>query len=419
MITKTTVSERWLLLGFIAIFFLYVAITPNTAPPGKYDRTCWITWSNYIYNNGLQNIYKFGVDYPPLYHYILYAYAVLQGGDTESIILGINKIKYITLFFEVVGGYFLYLIVRGSFKTNWKAFSSTLFLLFNIAYFYNNIIYGQIDGIYTCLSFISVYYAIKEKPGISLLALTLALNLKIQALIFIPLILLLNTNKFVGEFSIKNIIKWALPAFVAQACILLPFYLAGDLLVVINVIKTSIGRYTYVSMGAYNLWALIFNEPFQMHDGFGIGGLSYNTIGFLFFCLFSFITLWPTFSNIALGIILKQKPKKISTEKALLIGTILPIIFFYFNTQMHSRYIHSAILFAGAYALYSKHYIPYILISLAYFLNIEGAAKIFKGDILPYKIFIFQPNIVSLLYLLTLISLLVILYTTKKQKHYY
>lgn len=69
--------------------------------------------------NGLNNIYKFGVDYLPLYHYLLFFYGKLVG-DTAGIVHGINSLKLVTLLFELMGVYYAYLIVKPTFKVKKK-----------------------------------------------------------------------------------------------------------------------------------------------------------------------------------------------------------------------------------------------------------------------------------------------------------
>ena len=50
---------------------------------------------------------------------------------------------------------------------------------------------------------------------------------------------------------------------------------------------------------------------------------------------------------------------------------LIPVFFAYFNTQMHERYWHAAVLFLGAYGLLRRDYLLYVLVSLGYFLNLE------------------------------------------------
>lgn len=95
-------DHRSILGIFLVAFVLVLLFVPDTTTPGKYDRRVWITWANYMLSNGLENVYKLGVDYLPITHYILYGYTLLTG-STESIIANINSLKIFTFGMELVG----------------------------------------------------------------------------------------------------------------------------------------------------------------------------------------------------------------------------------------------------------------------------------------------------------------------------
>jgi hypothetical protein len=52
---------------------------------------------------------------------------------------------------------------------------------------------------------------------------------------------------------------------------------------------------------------------------------------------------------------------------------------------MYARYSHSVVLFAGTLAILRKDYLRFLLVSMAVFLNMEGASKILKGDIIEFE----------------------------------
>ena len=58
-------------------------------------------------------------------------------------------------------------------------------------------------------------------------------------------------------------------------------------------------------------------------------------------------------------------------------GVFLSILgFFFFNTQMHERYSHPAMLMAFLYGILNKNYWIYGITSIAYFLNMEKTLMI-------------------------------------------
>ena len=400
-------EDKKIIGAYLLILIVFVAFMPDNGP-GGFDKICFTSWSNFILANGLQNIYKFGIDYLPLFQYILFLYGKTQG-TAENVAMNINSLKYVTLLFDVFSVYLAYRFVKTQYKTKESAFLATLFILLNIAYFYNNVIYGQVDGIYTCMVFISLILGLQKKIAASIFFIILAINFKLQAIIFLPLIGLLIFPEIWKNLSLKNIINWLFPVFVLQLLILLPFIISGDILTLLNVVKSSMGKYPKVSMGAYNIWYLFFDNPNQIYDKQGIFGRSFNRYGLLFFTISLFLAILPLIKQ-SINVLRRKSYKSIPKEKIILMATLTPLVFFYFNTQMHSRYMHPSILLVGIYALYTKRPLAFILISIAYFLNIEDGSKILKNDITPYTYFFFQPLFISYVYLVAIIVLFFELY---------
>lgn len=401
-VIQNITSHKQIILSYSAIFIILLFLIPFPQH-GGYDRLCWTTWANFIFGNGLENIYKFDVDYLPLYHYVLYFYGLIQG-SSEKIVSNINQLKYVTLLFEVVSIYFVYLLILPKYKTQFTAFFATLFILLNISFLYDNFLYGQVDGIYTAMAFISIFFAINKRVGLSLLFIVIAINFKLQAIVFLVLVGLILIPEIIKNFTFSNLIFWVLPSLIFQVLVILPFVVSGDFSTLVYVIKSSMGRYPKVSMGAYNIWYLIFDAPYEINDKQGVFGRSYHKYGLLLFFVTSGIALLPLIQN-AFNAILKRKVKEVSVAYILLVATIIPFVFFFFNTQMHSRYVHSSVLMGGAYALYTKRAWSYVLLSVAYFFNIEGGIKMLKGDINEYKTLLFQPKFVVFVFLIALLRL--------------
>ncbi len=395
-------ENRSILLLLLSAFIIVVITVPDSTTPGKYDRRVWISWANYMLENGIQNIYKLGVDYLPVTHYILYVYALISG-STEAIILNINSLKLFTFAIELLGVFYVYLFIRGKYPTNRKAALFCLVILLNPAFLYDSLLYGQWDGIYTTLVFMSFYYAMKNRLALSMLFFVISLNAKIQGLVYFPLIAFICLEHVIEKFEPGKVLKSFIPVAIFQVLILLPFALTGDLIKVYNVAVNMVGRYPLVSMGANNFWFFIFDNPLKTLDVQGHWGLSYNSFGLIAFCTSMFVIFIPVMVYFFRKIKMKCYMERFPVDKLLMIGILIPIIFFYFNTQMHARYAHSAILFGGCYALYTRRYLVYGLVSAAYFLNLEISSKILKGNIREYEQFFMQPRFVAFLFALVLI----------------
>lgn len=391
-----------------AIYILITAVITFLTPvTGQlFDTSCWINWSTYAFNHGLAHVYKSGTDYLPLYHYILYIYGSLQGSE-ENIIKNIHHLKLVTLCFEAGSALLLYHVLNEKFKNSWKALLFSLMYFLNFAVLYNSIIWGQVDGIFTFFVFAAVFAAMKRKLFLSLLMFLLALNMKIQSVIFLPLVaaLLLPVLK---EYRFIRILMYVAALMIIQTLIVLPFALKGDIDSVWYTVYGSVNRYPIVSMHAYNIWYLLVDgELPNISDGILFANLSYLRWGQLMFFVTGFLSLAWLLKPIYKSVI-DKKEFDITPDRVFITGALIALIFFYFNTQMHERYSHPAFIFLAAAALYTGRAIPYILASFAYYLNLEDLLRHFKTG--NYNTLIFTADFNAIIYGLVIILLFIQLY---------
>ncbi len=359
-------------------------------------------WAQYSLQHGLGKIYRFGIDYLPLYTYVLYAYAKIQGTDFQ-IIKNLKYLSAFTLIFDMVAGYLVYLLVNKYLKNPLKSFGWSLFYVLNIMVLYNTIFWGQIDGMVVCFIFASFLMAYFGYFFGSCILFLLALNLKLQAAIFLPIIGMLNLKIVIEKFDIKKLIYTALALIVIELIIIFPFYQTHDLGLVKNVIKNSFGKYPFVSYGAFNFWFLAKDlnvyTASVTPDSTLIGGISMNRWGFILFCIASFFALFH-FAKSYFGLVFQKIKLDFSLEKTLLSASLIPLIFFFFNTQMHERYSHPAFIFLVSYAILYKKFIPYFTGSLAHFLSLEYIHRHYNLGV--YDLFFFKTTFIACLYLFTI-----------------
>ena len=391
--------KKYILLC-ILLFTLCFVLMPKGGH--DWDISCWKQWAEYIFENGLGNVYNSGTDYLPLFHYVLKIYGVFQG-SLEKIGSNIHYLKSITLLFHCITGFFLISLIKKKDSNPDSIIISALFYLLNITILYNTLIWGQVDAILTCFSFITCYFAFKKKVLLSLVFTVLAINFKLQSIIFLPIVGLMLLPVIISTFSIRKLFEWILIPVFLQILILSPFMFSGTLDKLWLVVTGSVGKYPVVSMNAYNIWDFILSgDLFTMSDSKTFIGISYKQWGVFMFFATSCIALFPLLKSGYLSI--KRKIDfNFPLEKFLLICSIIPLLFFYFNTQMHERYSHPAIEFLVAYSLYSKK--PFIMINgcFAYFLNLEGVLKYMH---LPnYGTLIFNRDFISTLYIITILWL--------------
>lgn len=398
-------------LGVFLVLYIFLALLiPKSGHPSDFN--CWTDWTSAIFTKGIGNIYSHGTNYLPLYQYFLMLFGHLQGSES-NIHSNINSLKYLNLLFDVIGVYFAFLFVNENIKNKTTSILLSLLILFNLAYLYNTMIWGQVDAIFTAFIFIAFYFSLRNKILLAILFSLLSLNMKLQAIIFFPFIGLILIPSLIRNFNLKLLFVWITIPVILQIIILFPFYLNGDLEKVFAVITNSVGTFPKVSMNAYNMWYwLIDDVPMGVLDTVTYQGISYYQWGLYSFIIVYTATLFPLLRN--RGLLLMNKRKEdLSLNKLLLIATLIPIVFFFFNTQMHERYSHPMLLFAGTYAILNKKYVVYTVLSIAYFLNLELVLDYFNLE--SYNIFFLNPDFVAALFFVAIILLFYALYKKESE----
>jgi Gpi18-like mannosyltransferase len=151
-------------------------------------------------------------NYNPPYLYLLAAATYLP-------LPKIVAIKLISVMFDLVLAGFAGLIVRRSFGS-WTAVLAFAVVLFTPSVLINSGVWGQCDSIYAAFVLGSLYFLLRARPWWACLFFGLALSFKLQAVFFLPVLLimmLVNRQRLVAVLAI--------PA--AFAAMLVPAWLAG------------------------------------------------------------------------------------------------------------------------------------------------------------------------------------------------
>ena len=381
---------------YILFILLFVAFC-FAVPDSGYDKYFWISWSKAIAEKGLGNIYlNPEVNNFPIIIYLLKIFTFLFSSDSIDV-FSINYLKCVAIVFDFVT---LALVVF-LLKNNGKKLLLSLVFLLNPAFWYNTIIWGQVDTVHTFFVFVALLFAIHEKPLPALVFILLAVNTKLQAVIFLPLILMIifNTERIEKPQSYTEILISVVSLVGIQLIILLPFIVSGNFTQTLySLINSSVDFYPTVSRNAYNLWYLFFADPLNTSD----------QISFLLPLKLWGIILFVLFYSLMIFLFVKSKK---GLAEIFLVFALVSLSFFWFNTQMHERYVHPVVLFSGLYAIFSKRYLIFIISSLAYLLNLEVVMQMFSyfddevfGFVINYKTgFIFNPVLISLLFLAAII----------------
>jgi Gpi18-like mannosyltransferase len=379
----------------LLLFVLLLLLVPRGGFEG--DVAFWVRWGTYIFEHGLGNVYQVpDNNYNPFYHYILWMYVHLMG-NVEKLKYYRHFLKAFTLVFDFAGAFWAASLV----PERSRRFGLALLLLLNVGYLYDTLLWIQVDSIYTFFAFGAVVLAVQRRPVGSILLYVLALSAKTQAIIFLPPLLLLWAPQWWQRPW--RLVQGALAGAGLATLLLAPFvwwswenYLPR----IIEINATAANMYPTISNNAFNIWYFVPgpDSPSQVSDLLPFAGLPYRYWGLLLFFGSSAVSLLPLL--VAAVRSLRTRPASPapapSLALVLLSCGILPLLFSFFNTQMHERYWHSALLFLAAYGFVRRDYAPFVLMSAAYFLQLERVLQYLT--LMHYDVLLFQPKFIAALF---------------------
>nr|MCU0325373.1 hypothetical protein [Spirosomataceae bacterium] len=253
-------------------------------------------------------------------------------------------------------------------------------VLLNPCYLYNTLIWNQQDAIHTAFVVLAVVLVLKNQPVWAAVVALLAVNLKLQSIIFVPVI---GIVLLYYVYKKPSLLLRIIPALViTQLFIFSPFIVTGKVSEVLATFKNSVDFFPVVSATAYNFWYLaIKQDPTKIFDSVEVFRLQYKTWGLLLFFGLSVLTMIPLML-------------------VFLTSGIIAIIFFFVSTQMHERYSHPAMILFFGFGVLSGRYWLFGLTCLAYLLNVDGVFQSIQQH--PY-LPIVKPEIVALIFVAILI----------------
>lgn len=397
----------------VILLFIFLSLVGAHTGGFRYDLECFKNWSLHIFTNGLPHAYTEWNNYMPFYQYVMWVYGKIAGSEEEIGHL-IMHIKVVAIAFDFLGLWYVYKWID-------KKVDFLLVLLFNmlnIAYAYNSVVWGQVDAIYTAMVFISLYYAFQGRMALSAIWYVLAINMKLQAIVFLPVLGLVYLYIAADKRSLKQVAYTLCTVVVLQLLLLWPFLtITNGFNIFWKEVMSATTIYPTVTCGSFNIWFFFFkgNEPRDFPDStVFLAGISYMKAGLILFCTASFFALWPLLKSLYLKLVKKDANTMISKEKFWIICALIAISFFYFNTQMHERYSHPAFIFLAAYAFSANKVFPYILFSVAYFLNLEEGMKWLWFT--TYDFWLFNPRLSASIYGVLILYLYIKLYSGEPQR---
>jgi Gpi18-like mannosyltransferase len=203
----------YLLFGVLFVCALWLRATLYPIVTGDYT-TFLSPWYDFIHSHGGFAALKYDfANYNPPYLYLLAIATYLP-------IPKLVAIKSISVGFDLLLALFAYLILRLKYRNSYMPMVGATAILFTPTIFINSSAWGQCDAIYTAFCLGSLYALLTKRPLWACLFFGLAISFKLQAIFFLPVLLLA---------VLKREVRWPYLVTIPLVWLILlaPAYVAG------------------------------------------------------------------------------------------------------------------------------------------------------------------------------------------------
>lgn len=325
------------------------------------DIACFYSWANMAYEGGLSNFYTSGTftDYPPGYIYILYALGFVFSTFKIEYLSGacLLILKLPAILCDAAAGVLIYKTALKK-QTESRALLISALYLLNPAVILNSSVWGQVDAVMGFLLFLMCDLLMDKKMIPAYLVFGIGVLVKPQMLIFTPLLIYgILENVILKDFDKHNFLYnlfGGLSVILGMAAACLPFGLEN----IIGLYTETMSSYPYVSVNAYNFWALIGKNWASQDDKL----------------LFFTYQTWGTINIVLIvmvSAILFYKARR-KESRYFTTGAFIMISMFLFSVRMHERYLFpvmALLLFAYAARPLRGFRLAYLGVTLAQLYN--------------------------------------------------
>lgn len=366
------------LLVILLSFSLTVRLIFALFPGMKIDVDAWFAWAIRLNEVGFSHFYsdQIWTNYTPGYLYILWLLGLLKDFFQINTAFFYLILKLPSIISEIILGIFIYKAVSKR-STLWGLLATASILL-NPALIFNSAIWGQIEGLFTLILVLTIYYFHHKKYLFSSFLWGVGFLIKPQAILLLPIFALF----FLKNLGITNLAKFI---SIAPAVVLLsslPFFIKQPFSGIADLFFKMVGDYSVTSLFAYNFWGLV---GYWIPDQTSWHGLSYKDWGYILYFLYWIMVGYFYF-------------KKGFSLWALAVFSALG--FFFLPTRVHERYLFPALVFLILYAGTIKSRILLmlsIILSFIHFLNLYYVYVYYNELYLNLPKLLYHDNIYKLL----------------------
>ncbi len=322
--TTSRLLERGILC---LIILLAIAVRISLYKIQTYDyNTYLLPWYNYIKAHGgfaaLKDNFS---DYNPPYIYLLAVTTYLP-------IQPIVAIKAISIVFDMIMAFFTFLVLRLRYPRSSIPAIGAVVVLFAPTIFLNSAAWGQCDAIYTTWCLASLYFLLSKRPAWACVFFGLAISFKLQAIFFLPALLVLFLTR-------KLPFRYLILIPVVFLALLLPARLEGrDIWSLLNIYaeqtKEFAGWPLAIDVPTFYQWIPTQDSGDWMQMG--------EILATAIVALISFMAV--------------RSRRPITSEIILKLALIFAVAIPFFLPRMHERYFYLADVVSIIYAFYFPRY---------------------------------------------------------------
>ncbi len=389
-----------LLIGLVFRLIMAYAFDPLRGSGFRNDLDLFRYWADLLATHGPWGFYANAsyADYTPGY-----LYALWPVGIVGNLIGGIGDlIKLPAILTDIALGYVVYLMARDLGVTERRATIAAAVVIFNPITWFDSVIWGQVDSFGTVFLLLAVRELWRGRSERSAILAVIAALIKPQLAILVPIVAVVTIRRALwpaGGWGDEGapapsglgwerraagplrILTTGVAGFLTAVLLAAPFglsvvsfsptapFLDSSLL---RLVFSTAAQYSYVSVNAYNLWAL-----------FPVDGASMATAGgWIFDAPVKDAVSWAAFGPvpaalvgavllIATAVIVSLAVARRPDRLTILVGvSVLALAFFVLPTRVHERYLFPLFGLAAILVAFSWRWrIAYAVASVATFLN--------------------------------------------------
>jgi len=329
-------------------------------------------WYEFIRMNGglLALKYPFSNNTP------VYLYLMVLASFVYSKLPAVVAVKLIAIPFDFICAAIMYRIVRLKYTDSAAPLFAFIAVLFAPTVLLNSSMWGETDIIYTTFLLLSLYFILTGRERAAFLAYGLSLSIKLQAIFFLPVLVLLLIQ---GRASWKSF--FLLPA--VYLATIIPAWLVGRPLVdLLTIYFQQSEKYGAMSMNAANMYQWFPNN--------------------LYTILYPAGMVWSAMIVFVLCVAVYKSRLRLSPDRVIQLSTISLVLLPYVLPKMHDRFTFPADVISIVYGFFFPRYffIPLIIVGISF---LGYFPFLFGYELIPLKYLALLPPVI-LVYLFRVLA---------------